>query len=156
MRLFLISHGNKRAIELLAKGLRVLGAGVGSQTSPKFSPQSLGGRMNWKRFFAAVFALLVVLSLGSTRLIAQTQSTGDVTGVVSDPSGGVVPDAKVVLKDVSKGNNQETKTSKDGTYRFYLLTPGTYDVTVTATGFNTESRQVEVTLGQITSVNVKL
>ena len=66
--------------------------------------------MNWKRFFAAVFALLVVLSLGSTRLIAQTQSTGDVTGVISDPSGGVVPDAKVVLKDVSKGNNQETKT----------------------------------------------
>ena len=32
--------------------------------------------MNWKRFFAAVFALLVVLSLGSTRVTAQTQSTG--------------------------------------------------------------------------------
>jgi hypothetical protein len=112
--------------------------------------------MNWKRFFAAVFALLVVLSLGSTQLIAQTQSTGDVTGVVTDPSGGIVPDAKVVLKDVSKGNSQETKTSKDGTYRFYLLTPGTYDVTVTSTGFNTENRQVEVSLGQIASVNIRL
>ena len=30
--------------------------------------------MNWKRFFAAVFALLVVLSLGSTRVSAQTQT----------------------------------------------------------------------------------
>jgi hypothetical protein len=112
--------------------------------------------MNWKRFFAAVFALLVVLSLGSTRVAAQTQSTGDVAGMVSDPSGGVVPDATVVLKDVAKGSTQETKTSKDGTYRFFLLTPGTYTITVTATGFNTENRSAEVNLGQIATVNIKL
>ena len=112
--------------------------------------------MNWKRFFAAVFALLVVLSLGSTRVSAQTQSTGDIAGAITDPSGGVVPNAKVVLKDVAKGNTQETTTSKDGTYRFYLLSPGTYTVTVTAGGFNTENRRLEVSLGQITSANIQL
>ena len=47
--------------------------------------------MNWKRFFAAVFALLVVLSLGSTKVGAQTTTTGDIAGVVTDPSGATVP-----------------------------------------------------------------
>lgn len=42
--------------------------------------------MNWKHFVVMAFALLVAMSLGSTRLAAQTQSTGDVTGVVTDPS----------------------------------------------------------------------
>src|SRR5277367_5894153 len=88
-----------------------MGAGVGSQTSPIVSPQSLGGCMNWKRFFAAVFALLVVLSLGSTRLAAQTQSSGDITGIVTDASGAIVPDAKISLKDNAKGSTQDTKTT---------------------------------------------
>ena len=112
--------------------------------------------MNWKRFFVVAFALLVVMSIGSTRLAAQTSSSGDIAGVVTDQSGAVVPDAKVVLKDVAKGNTQDTTTSKDGGYRFYLLTPGTYTLSVTATGFNTETRQVDVTLGQITSLNFQM
>jgi hypothetical protein len=112
--------------------------------------------MNWKRSFVVAFALLVVMSIGSTRLAAQTSSSGDIAGVVTDQSGALVPDAKVVLKDLAKGNAQDTTTSKDGAYRFYLLTPGTYTVSVTATGFNTETRQVEVTLGQITSLNFQM
>ena len=55
--------------------------------------------MNWKRFFVVAFALLVVLSIGSGRLAAQTNNTGDVAGVVTDQSSAVVPDAKVTLKD---------------------------------------------------------
>ena len=91
--------------------------------------------MNWKRFFAAVFALLVVLSLGSTRVTAQTSTTGDIAGVVTDPSGATVPGAKVTLKDETKGNTQESTTNKDGVYHFYLLSPGPYTVIVSATGF---------------------
>ena len=41
--------------------------------------------MNWKRFFAAVFALLVVFPLSSTRVNAQTSTTADIAGVVTDP-----------------------------------------------------------------------
>jgi len=112
--------------------------------------------MNLKRFFAIVFAILVALSLGSTRLAAQTSTSGDVSGVVTDPSNAVVPDAKVSLKDNSKGNTQETKTSKDGGFHFYLLSPGSYTLAVSATGFQIQSRQVQVAVGQIFTVDVQL
>jgi len=112
--------------------------------------------MNWKRFFAVVFALLVVLSLGSTRLAAQTSTTGDIAGVVTDPSNAVVPDAKVSLKDNSKGNSQDTKTNKDGAFRFYLLAPGSYTLNVTASGFQITSRQVQAVVNQISTADIQL
>ena len=112
--------------------------------------------MNWKRFFAAVFALLVVLSLGSTRVHAQNSTTGDIAGVVTDPSGATVPGAKVSLKDETKGNTQETTTNKDGVYHFYLLAPGPYTITVSATGFQSFSRHANAAVGQIASLNIAL
>jgi len=112
--------------------------------------------MNLKRFFAILFAIMVVLSLGSTRLAAQTATSGDVSGVVTDPSNSVVPDAKVSLKDNSKGNVQETKTNKDGAFRFYLLTPGPYTLSVTASGFQVQLRQVQASAGQIFTADVQL
>jgi carboxypeptidase family protein len=120
------------------------------------SRENLGGSMNLKRFFAIVFAILVVLSLGSTRLAAQTATTGDVAGVVTDPSNSVVPDAKINLKDNTKGNSQESKSSKDGGFRFYLLNPGPYTLTVTASGFQIQSRQVQVAVGQVFTADVQL
>src|ERR1700683_1051800 len=121
-----------------------------------YSIEPLGGCMNLKRICAVLFALLVVLSLGSTRLNAQTQTTGDIAGIISDPSNAVVPDAKVTLKDNTKGNTQDTKTNRDGAYRFYLLAPGSYTVSATSGGFKTVSRQVSVSLGQIVDGNIQL
>jgi hypothetical protein len=46
---------------------------------------------------ATLLAVLWALSLHCAKLAAQTQTTGDVAGVVTDASGAVVPDAKVVL-----------------------------------------------------------
>jgi len=112
--------------------------------------------MNWKRFMVVAFALLVALSIGSGRLAAQTSTTGDVTGIVTDPSNAIVPDAKVALKNESRGDVQETKTSKDGIYRFFLLAPGPYTVSVTAAGFDTVSRRVEVPVGQVATINITL
>jgi hypothetical protein len=112
--------------------------------------------MNWKRFMAVMFALLVGLTIGSGRLAAQTQSTGDITGAITDPSGGLVPGAKVTLKDEAKGSVQDTTSNKDGAYRFYLLPPGPYTVTVTATGFSTQTAPVQVGVGQIATANFSM
>lgn len=111
--------------------------------------------MNRKILFTAVFAL-VALSIGSSRLRAQTTTTGDIAGVLTDPSGALVPDATVNLKDIGRGTTHEAKTNKDGAYRFYLLAPGMYSVTATSSGFKTASRQVEVLVGQIVSADFQM
>lgn len=103
-----------------------------------------------------LFAVLWALSLHCASLAAQTQTTGDVAGVVTDASGAVVPNAKVVLTSNDRGTSQDVSTSKDGVYRFFLLSPGSYTVIVSAAGFQTSQQVVEVNLGQIATADVHL
>jgi hypothetical protein len=58
------------------------------------------------------------------------------TGVVEDSSGGIVPNAEMVLKAQKTGTEQHFTTGKDGLYRFANLQAGNYSVTVTAKGFH--------------------
>jgi hypothetical protein len=115
-----------------------------------------GECMNWKRFFVAMFALLAVLSIGSNRLAAQTATTGDISGIVTDQTGAIVPNAKVSLKDNSKGSTQDASTTREGSYRFFLLAPGSYTVTVASAGFSTSSRTGDVSVGQVAVMNIQL
>ena len=112
--------------------------------------------MTWKRSVVVTFALFVALSVGSGRLAAQTPTTGDITGVVTDQTGAIIPDAKVTLKDNAKGNIQDATTNREGVYRFYLLTPSSYTVAVTASGFSSVSRTAAVGVGQVATLNIQL
>jgi hypothetical protein len=78
------------------------------------------------------------------------------TGVVSDPSQAVVPDAVVELRDTAKGSSQTAKTDDYGVYRFFFLAPGRYTLTLTHDGFRTESREQNIPLGPPVTVNFKL
>src|SRR5438093_13447664 len=59
------------------------------------------------------------------------------TGVVSDPSGAVVPNAKVHLRNESTGSMRDTVANNDGYFSFVSVPVGdfTYDLTVEAQGF---------------------
>jgi hypothetical protein len=100
-------------------------------------------------------ALLLSVSL-STELAAQTTTSGGLTGVVTDPSGAVVLDADVEIKNHSKSTTQSIKTDREGVYRFFFLAPARYTLTVSHDGFRTENRAVNVLLGSAVSVNVTL
>jgi hypothetical protein len=104
----------------------------------------------------ALLAVIWALSFNCSGLAAQTQTTGDVAGVVTDASGSVVPNAKVVLKSNDRGNAQDVTTNKDGVYRFFLLAPGSYTVTVSAAGFQSSQQVVQINLGQIAAADVHL
>jgi hypothetical protein len=114
-------------------------------------------RMNWFSVLAAVLGITVVMVLMATPLaVAQTTTTGGIAGTVTDPSGAVVPNVKVNLKDLGRGVAQQTDANKEGLYRFDLLEPGRYTVSATAAGFQTIVRQVEVAVGQVSVADLQL
>ena len=102
-------------------------------------------------FFLVLFGLIPGIVSG------QIAVTGKITGVVTDPSGGAVANATVTVKSTALMTPRTATTTADGVYLFDLLPPGTYEVTVTATGFRTESETgVIITAGFTATVSPKL
>jgi hypothetical protein len=109
------------------------------------------------RLFGTLIVVLSVFALVMPSVSpAQNIVTGAISGTVTDPSGAVVPNAPVTLKSSSTGEQQTTTTSSTGLYNFPLLKPGPYTVSIAQTGFKGVSQNVDVMLGQITAVNLKL
>ena len=102
--------------------------------------------------------LLVAFVLFSVlpRAFSQSTTSGDIAGVVTDPTGAAVPNASVALKSLSNGSTQAATTNAQGYYRFALLAPGQYSVTVTASGFGKMEKVTPASTGQLTSVDFQL
>lgn len=82
---------------------------------------------------------------------------GAVAGVVEDSSGAVVPNAKLTATGKSTGTVYETVTSSSGSYRFPNVRIGTYDLTVTATGFKSQTLTgILVQVATTAAVDIKL
>jgi len=117
----------------------------------------LGENKSWARNFATGISLVilaVVTLLGSAW--AQTNQ-GSIAGNVIDPSGALVPNAKIVAKGQSTGSTYETVSSSSGSYRFPNVNIGAYDIIVTATGFKTATfAGVVVQVATTSALDVKL
>src|ERR1044071_7465652 len=98
-------------------------------------------------------ALLCVTCVGVSG--AQTP-TGSIAGIVCDPSGGGVAGAKVGIVNGSTGMDRRTNTSAQGGYAFAALSPGEYEVSVEATGFERMTRHAVVETGITTATDFKL
>lgn len=102
-----------------------------------------------------LIALILLLSTGSA--LAQTSTSGTMLGTVTDPTGAVIAGADVKIKDDATGAIRETKSGPDGTFSLANVSPGTYTVTVTMSGFKTsEIRNVKVIVGTPANVVAKL
>jgi hypothetical protein len=102
------------------------------------------------------FPLPVTFFLVTPTLFAQSLITGEIAGTVADPSGGVMPGATVTLKNNGTGATQERRTNGQGDYRFPLLAPGSYLLTAKAVDFAQAQRLVQVQVGQVSTVDMKL
>ncbi|HEX4166775.1 MAG TPA: carboxypeptidase-like regulatory domain-containing protein [Bryobacteraceae bacterium] len=79
------------------------------------------------------------------------------SGVVTDPSGAVVANAKVTLKNADSGSLRNTVTDNQGYYSFASVPVGTYDLTVEQTGFETSKvNAIALGGGETRSVNTSL
>jgi Carboxypeptidase regulatory-like domain/TonB dependent receptor len=110
----------------------------------------------WTRDYWRFFLFLVVLSFVAHPLPAQLY-TGSVTGVVTDPSGGIVPSAKITLVDQNKGYSFTATTDATGRYLVRSVPPGTYKITAEASNFQRESQDgVNVDVSQNVSIDFAL
>jgi hypothetical protein len=100
--------------------------------------------------------LLSVVLMAAIRVGAQTSTTGDIAGVVTDPTAAVVFGAPITLKNVDTGRSTSTTTNAQGSYNFSLLQPGKYSVSANVAGFQKILKSVTVTLGTSTTVNLQL
>jgi hypothetical protein len=89
---------------------------------------------------------------------AQSQSllAGDITGTVVDPSGSAVTGATVTAESKTTEATASVNTDSQGGYRFALLKPGAYKVSVKANGFKEESVEAVVSLGQVATIPFRL
>jgi hypothetical protein len=101
-----------------------------------------------------VIVLLVLLMAGAS--YGQT-FRGAISGTVTDQSGAVVANASVKATDVGTQVTLSTVSTSDGVFSFQDLPLGAYNISVTATGFKSETvNNVAVTAGNIYTLPVKL
>jgi hypothetical protein len=102
-----------------------------------------------------VVAILVTIVFASNAA-AQSLTLGSIAGRVVDPAGAVVPSATVNLKSLDTGEEQTSTTNGEGIYRFNLVKPGKYEVSVSVSGFAKTVQSISVTVGQTSEVNFTL
>ena len=107
-------------------------------------------------FYLAVLIALVFAVMASPAR-GQTADTGQIEGTVTDPSKAAVAGATVTVANEATGIARTAKSGPDGNYVVPLLTPGSYSVTVEASGFKTQTNQnTLVQVASTATVNIRL
>ncbi|MGA7634612.1 MAG: TonB-dependent receptor, partial [Terriglobales bacterium] len=108
-----------------------------------------------KALAGCLVTVVVILTFSSLALGQANQ--GAIAGVVEDSSGAVVPNAKLTATEKSTGTVYTTISSSAGVYRFPNVRIGTYDITVTATGFKSPTLTgIVVQVATTAAIDVKL
>src|ERR1700761_6545115 len=89
-------------------------------------------RERWLRLGAGVVAIFMLL-FALPALHAQT--TAQISGIVTDTTGAVIPGATVTLVNEATQDTRVVKSNGDGLYSFPALLPSSYTIKVTAKGF---------------------
>jgi hypothetical protein len=87
--------------------------------------------------FAFVALLTLLFAICASSLMAQSAGTSGLTGTITDPSGGAIPNVTVTITNNDNGQSRTTSTGSDGVYKFSLLPPGSYKARFSAMGFKT-------------------
>jgi hypothetical protein len=94
-------------------------------------------------------------ALLATNVSAQLTG-GSVVGNVKDPTGAVVPQATITLKNADTGAVYTASTSPEGLFNLGTIPVGVYDFSVTAKGFKTATGKVTVELNSVRTLSIQL
>lgn len=117
------------------------------------------------RFIKLQNAALMLGILAATGFVAtamaplaygQSNISGDLSGTVTDASGAAVPNAEVTVTSKDKGEVKKVLSDRVGDFRVPLLSPGSYKVSVTGTGFDTTTLDANISAGVVSSLSIRL
>src|SRR5213594_3130906 len=106
---------------------------------------------------SSAFVTLIVLALIGCAVDGFSQAeTGQIAGTVLDPTGAVIPNAKITVKSVATGLERQTMSTSAGTYAVTNLQPGRYTVTAEASGFSAMQQVADVTVGSKVGLDIRM
>lgn len=115
-------------------------------------PINAGNRRGPKKWLVPI---LFFQAISWTTTIAQ-EFRGSITGIIKDQTGAVIKDAEVVATNLETGNSFKTVSNETGAYLIPLLPIGSYEVGVTAIGFERAAQKFEVHGGDRLQIDLEL
>jgi len=107
--------------------------------------------------FGRTTAVLLMLAIFFSAPALAQVAGGTLSGTVSDTNGSGIPQAKLVIRNVATGVERAATTNADGYYTTVNLLPGSYQISISATGFNSETRHgVTMTVGSQITIDITL
>jgi hypothetical protein len=133
-----------------------MACGAGYRAINHQSRENAMKSLNAGHFSSSILATLCVCILASQSASAQS-IYGSIRGLITDPSGSIVANARVTLTNEGTSEQRSAPTNNLGEYIFTQVVPGTYTVAIEATGFKKLERKniILETQGQLT-IDLKL
>ena len=104
-----------------------------------FRMATLLGKTNQLTFVRLFLALVIAIPFAAVPCL-RAQTTATLSGTIVDPSGGVIPNAEITLQNDATHEQRSTVSDGVGVFTITAILPGTYSLTVKATGFETIAR----------------
>ncbi len=110
-----------------------------------------------RRFTVGLVVVLLVLAAAPGPTAFGQVVGASISGTVADPSGAVIPNARVTIRNLSTGVASQVSTNGTGLYNAANLLPGDYQISVLATGFAPQQRSgLSLTVGERQVLNMQL
>ena len=100
-----------------------------------------------------LFSFSIAFGLAVTTF---AQTSGTISGTVTDASGGVIPNAKVAARNLTNGERRDTVTNANGQYAFPSVPPGEYEIEIEQAGFAVTRRKATLSITERIAVDFAL
>jgi hypothetical protein len=109
---------------------------------------------NVRTIITSLFVTGCLIGLAGTGY-SQGTNLGTIRGSVTDPNGAIIPNAAVKITDQATGISRDVTTDSEGNYEAAAIKPGTYKVSVTASGFKTSEIDAVVKGSDVVRADVR-